>query len=95
MNDLDLARRLRVLRRTVLMLQTELRQGHMDDALVADVDQQLEHGIGTEPRCTHLPHLVDAVRENAMGMGPERFADTIRSCEKLSDAIEGVMSALR
>ncbi len=25
MNDLDLARRLRVLRRTVLMLQTELR----------------------------------------------------------------------
>ena len=95
MNDLDLARRLRVLRRTVLMLQTELRQGHLDDALVADVDQQLEHGIGTEPRCTHLPHLVDAVRENAMGMGPERFADTIRSCEKLKDAIEGVMSDLR
>jgi hypothetical protein len=30
-----------------------------------------------------------------MSMGPERFADTIRSCEKLKDAIEGVMSDLR
>ena len=37
MNDLDLARRLRVLRRTVLMLQTELRHDHLDEALLAEI----------------------------------------------------------
>jgi hypothetical protein len=94
MNDLDLARRLRVLRRTVLMLQTELRHEHMDEPLIAEIDQQMEHGIATEPRCAQLPAAVDAVRESALGMGEKRFDDTIRACEKLKDAIEEVVSAL-
>jgi len=94
MNDLDLARRLRVLRRTVLMLQTELRHDRVDDALIAEIDQQMEHGIATEPRCTHLPAAVDALRESAMHPRAELLPDTIRACEKLKDAIEGVVSAL-
>lgn len=94
MNDLDLARRLRVLRRTVLMLQTELRHEHMDEALIAEIDQQMEHGIATEPRCARLPAAVDALRESALSMGEKRFDDTIRACEKLKDAIEEVVSVL-
>lgn len=35
MDDMDLARRLRVLRRTVIMLQTELRHDHVDEELIA------------------------------------------------------------
>jgi hypothetical protein len=76
------------------MLQTELRHEHMDEALIADIDRQMEHGIATEPRCTKLPAAVDALRESALSTGPERFGDTIRACEKLNDAIEDVVSAL-
>ncbi len=35
MNDLDLARRLRRMHRTVIMLQTELRHDHVDEELIA------------------------------------------------------------
>ena len=94
MNDLDLARRLRVLRRTVLMLQTELRHAHMDEALIADIDQQMERGIATEPRCASLSAAVDGLRENALSKGAKRFDDTIRACEKLKDAIEDVVASL-
>jgi len=94
MNDLDLARRLRALRRTVLMLQTELRHEHVDEALIAEIDQQMEHGIATEPRCTLLPVAVDALRESAMSARVELFTDTIRACEKLKDAIEEVVSRI-
>lgn len=94
MNDLDLARRLRVLRRTVLMLQTELRHEHMDEALIAEIDRQMEHGIGTELRCAKLPTAVDALRESALSTGMKRFDDTIRACEKLKDAIEVVVARL-
>lgn len=94
MDDLDLARRLRVLRRTVLMLQTELRNEHLDEPLIAEIDQQMEHGIATEPRCVKLPPAVDALRESALSTGAERFGDTIRACEKLKDAIEDVASRL-
>ena len=94
MNDLDLARRLRVLRRSVLMLQTELRHEHMDEPLIAEIDRQMEHGIAPEPRCSKLPAAVDALRESALSTGAERFADTIRACEKLKDAIEDVVSRL-
>lgn len=94
MNDLDLSRRLRVLRRTVLMLQTELWHEHMDESLIAEIDQQMERGIGTEPRCSLLLALVDALRENALSTGSKRFDDTIRACEQLKDAIEGVTSRL-
>lgn len=94
MDDLDLARRLRVLRRTVLMLQTELRHEHMDEELIAEIDQQMERGIATEARCAQLPAAVDAVRENALSMGEKRFDDTIRACERLKDKIEDVASRL-
>jgi hypothetical protein len=58
----------------------------MDDTVVADIDQQLEHGIGTEPRCAHVPQAVDAIRESALSMGPKRSAYTIRSSEKQKHA---------
>ena len=94
MKDLDLARRLRRMRRTVLMLQTELRREHMDEPLLAEIDAQMEHGIGTEPRCVQLPSLVDALRESALSQRPEQFSDTVRACEKLKDAIDEVVSLL-
>lgn len=94
MEDLDLARRLRRLRRTVDMLQTDLRHEHLNETLLADIETQMEHGIATEPRCLSLPALVDALRESAINTRPELYADTIRACEKLKDAIEGITSRL-
>ncbi len=94
MDNMDLAHRLRILRRTVLMLQTELRRDHLDEALIAEIDAQMERGIATEPRCTQLPGAVDAMRESAMNLRVELFPDTIRACEKLKDAIEVVMSRI-
>jgi len=94
MNDLDLSRRLRVLRRTVLMLQTELRHDHVDEALLAEIESQMEHGIATEPRCVGLRAPVDTLRENLLNPRPELFNDTIRACEKLKDAIEEVVSRI-
>lgn len=94
MTDLDLARRLRTLYRTARMLETELRHGHLDMGLIADIDQQMEHGIGSDPRCGELSIAVDALRENTMTPRNELYADTIRACEKLKDLIEGVLSVL-
>ncbi|MBP6391664.1 MAG: hypothetical protein KA175_13090 [Flavobacteriales bacterium] len=92
MDDLDLARRLRILYRTVQMLQSDLRQGHLNSKLLADIEMRMEHGIATEPRCAGLSAPVDALRESTLTPRAELFADTIRSCEKLNDAIEGVLS---
>jgi len=94
MDDLDLARRLERLRRTVLMLQTELRRMHVDEPLLAEIESQMEHGIATEPRCVGLRAPVDMLRENLLGPRPELFSDGIRGCEQLKDAIEGVVSGL-
>lgn len=94
MTDLELSRRLRTLRRTVLMLQTELRHGNVDEALIADIDQQMEHGIGTDPRCETLRVPVDGLRENTMTPRAELVADTVRACEQLKDAIEDVTAGL-
>lgn len=94
MTDLELSRRLRTLRRTVLMLQTELRHGNLDEALIADIDQQMEHGIGTDPRCETLRAPVDALRESTMTPRAELLTDTVRACEKLKDAIEDVTARL-
>src|SRR5690606_21447655 len=66
MTALPLSRRLRTLTRTVLMLETELRHGHLDEELLADIDQQMEHGIGSDPRCAGLRELVDALRESTI-----------------------------
>jgi hypothetical protein len=93
-NDLDLARRLKTLRRTVLMLETELRHGHLDEQLLADVDQQMERGIAMEPRCSRLRDHVDALRESTLTPRAELLGDTIRACEKLKDSIEEVVSRL-
>jgi hypothetical protein len=89
-----LARRLKTLRRTVLMLQTELRQSHLDEELIAEIERQMEHGIATDPRCAGLGAAVDALRENTLSQRNEMFQDTIRACEKLNDAIEGVADTL-
>ena len=94
MTDLDLSRRLKRLRRNVLMLQTELRHGHLDEQLLAEIEQQLEDGIATDVRSEGLRREVDALRESTLTPRPELFSDTIRACEKLNDAIEGVVNAL-
>lgn len=94
MNDKELARALRQLRRTVLMLETELRQGRLDEGLIAEIEARMEQGIAGEPRCARLPAHVDALRENTLTPRPELYADTVRACEKLRDAIEAVASLL-
>ena len=91
MEDLDLARRLRRLRRTLDMLQTDLRHGHLNQKLLAEIETHMEYGISTEPRCANLAALVDALRESALSPRPELYADTIRAGEKLKDAMEGVL----
>ena len=92
MNDLDLARRLRALRRCVLMLETELRHGRVDEGLLAEIDLQMERGIASDPRCAELPGRVDALRESTITPRPELHSDTIRACARLADAIEAVLA---
>lgn len=94
LDTLTLARRLKTLRRTVEMLRTELRHGHLDEGLIADIDAQLEDGIGSEPRSAELRAFVDALRESTLTPRAELLADTIRACDKLGDAIEGVVGRL-
>lgn len=94
MTDLDLARRLRQLRRTVHMLENELRHEHVDEGLLDGIEQQMENGIATEPRCKDLIVPVDALRESTLTPRSELFRDTIRACEKLKDVIEGIVSRL-
>lgn len=94
MTPIELARRLRALSRTVLMLQTELRHGRLDERLIADIEGQMERGIGLDARCAGLPLLVDALRESTLTPRPELLGDTIRACEKLRDGIEGVLGRL-
>lgn len=94
MNDLELARTLRRLRRTVMMLEGDLRHQHMNTALITDIDEQMERGIASEPRCAGLRAPVDALRENTLTPRPELFGDTIRACEELQDAIDEVLSRL-
>ena len=90
----DLARRLKTLRRTVLMLETELRQEHLDEGLLADIEQQLEDGIASDPRCAVLRQHVDALRESTLTPRKELYADTVRACVQLKDAIEGVVGGV-
>lgn len=94
MDDADLVRRLRRLRRTVDMLQTDLRHGHLNEKLVAEIDHHMEQGISTEPRCGALRSGVDALRESTFTPRPELRADTIRASEMLKDAIEGLVSLI-
>ena len=94
MTDQELSRALRVLRRTVMILETELRHGRLDDALITDVDAQMERGIAIDSRCNALVDGVDRLRENTLTPRAELLGDTIRSCEKLKDAIEGVIVQL-
>jgi hypothetical protein len=94
MDHLDLARRLRRLRRTLLMLQTELRHGHLEEALLDDVERQMEHGIATEPRCASLREHADALRESTLTPRRELYADTIRAGDRLKSAIDDVLNRL-
>ena len=95
MENEDLVRRLRRLRRTVDMLQTDLRHGYLDDKLLAEIDVHLEQGIAAEPRCAQVRASVDVMRESTFTPRPELPADTIRACEILKDAIEGVLGGTR
>ena len=94
MNDLELVRRLRRLRRTVLMLETELRMGHLDVGLLEEIEERLEHGIATEPRSAGLRGMVDAVRENTLTPRPELMRDTVRAAEKLRDAVDAIVDRI-
>jgi hypothetical protein len=94
MTDQELSRALRALRRTVLMLETELRHGRLDEALITDVDAQMERGIASEPRCSALVAKVDTLRESTLTPRAELLGDTIRACEKLRDGIDEVVGRL-
>jgi hypothetical protein len=94
MTDLELSRALRTLRRTVQMLETELRHGRLDEGLLADIAAQLENGIASDTRCADLVRGEDSLRESTLTPRPELLSDTIRACEKLKDAIEGVAAKL-
>jgi hypothetical protein len=94
MTTLDLSRRLRRLRRTVMMLGTELRRQHLDATLLADIENQMEHGIAGAPGCEKLRTLVDSLRESTLTPRPELFSDAVRACDKLIDALEEVSSRL-
>lgn len=93
MNDLDLVRQLRRLQRSVVMLATELRNDHVDDGLITEIDSQIET-IALDPRCEGLREKVDAVRESTLTPRKELMRDTVRMCEQLKDAIEGVVGRL-
>ncbi|MFZ1660199.1 MAG: hypothetical protein WAT61_15335 [Flavobacteriales bacterium] len=94
MNDLELVRRLRRLRRTVLMLETELRLNHIDLELVEEIEERLEHGIATDPRSADLRTLVDALRESTMTPRKELMRDTVRAAEKLRDAVDAIVDRI-
>lgn len=95
MTDEDLISRLRVLRRTSLTFQTELRYRRVDVPLLAAIDEQMERGIATEPRCAHLRAAVDVLRESLITPRAELWGDAVRACDKLLDAIEGVLVHMR
>ncbi len=94
MTDQELARALRSLKRTVLMLQTELRHERVDEGLIDAIDQQLERGIASDPRCEGLRAHVDALREDIMTPREELIRDALRACDRLNDAVEGVLALL-
>ncbi len=88
MEDADLVRRLRRMRRTVDMMQTDLRYGQVNQKLLAEIEAHMEHGIAMEPRCAPLTTMVDALRESTLTPRPELLTDTIRAGERLRDALE-------
>lgn len=90
----ELKRELLALARTVLMLETELRQEHLDEDLIAAIDQRMERGIAIDPRCARLRPAVDALRESTMTPRSELYSDTIRAGEHLRDAIDEVVGTL-
>ena len=94
MQNPDLLRRLRVMRRTVLILETELRRAHVDEKLVAELDTMLEEGIAADERCSPVRDLVDKLRETLLSTRVERYGDGVRVCQQLKDAIENVLSLL-
>lgn len=94
MDDISLSRNLHRLRRTVLMLQTELRQDHLDEPLIADIEVQMENGIATDPRCSGLMERVDALRESVLTPRTELYRDAARACEQLKDAIEAALEGM-
>lgn len=94
MNDQELVRRLGRLRRTVLMLETELRVQHLDVQLLEEIEERLEHGIASEPRSAGLRDLVDALRENTLTPRPELMRDTVRAAEKLRDAVDEIIGRI-
>lgn len=89
MNDLDLGRRLRALRRSVVMLETELRNGDLDEQLMTDIDGQVEM-IALDPRCEELRTRVDILRESTLTPRSELMRDTVRACEKLRDTVDAL-----
>ncbi|MFN6177027.1 MAG: hypothetical protein ACK46G_05770 [Flavobacteriales bacterium] len=94
MTDLELSRALRTLRRTVQMLETELRHGRLDDGLLAEIGSQLENGIASDERCAVLVRGEDSLRESTLTPRTELLGDTIRACEKLRDGIDEVVGRL-
>ena len=62
--------------------------------LLAKIEQQMDHGISTDPRCAGLSGRVDALRESILTPRPELFRDAARSCEQLKEVIEVILDTL-
>lgn len=94
MRDQDLINRLRLLRRTVETLETDLRRRHLNERSLGEVDSQMENGIASDPRCADLGKRVDALRESVLTPRQQLFQDAVRACWELKDAIEGIVSSM-
>jgi len=94
MENLDLVRRLRRLRRAVDMLQADLRREQLNVELVADIEKHMDHGIATDSRCASLATRVDVLRESTLTPRRELYVDTARACEQLKNAIDGVLNTI-
>ena len=93
MTDLDLVRQLKQLHRALLMFETDLRPGHLDEDLVATMERQVDV-ILSDDRCNALRDRYDALRESTLTPRHEMMRDTVRACEQLKDLINAMAAEL-
>lgn len=53
-----------------------------------------ERIIAWDARCTALVHGVGGLRESLLTPRPWILTDTVRACDRLSDAIEGIIAGI-
>ncbi len=94
MENLDLVRRLRRLRRAVDMLQADLHRGDLNAELIVEIEKHMDHGIATDVRCVGLSTRVDALRESTLTPRRALYADTARACEQLKSSIDEILNMI-